>query len=218
MKEIGEASTNSKVAFYKWKQSGTPRDPDNQEHKNMKQSKKLLWQKQRQARARCRDKKYCDIMESSEYNQKLLYKLVNEQRKSKNSETEILIIDGTEITEDNNIIETWKTHFEGLSTPIDKPYFDQRQNTLITIEYLVIKSLLTDPRNRKLIPEIMAEDIEKAIFKLKNGKAPDHLGLTAEHLKHGRNAVINYITDILNNHSSQLRLIPYLHHTSSVLQ
>jgi hypothetical protein len=41
MKEIGEASTNSKVAFCKWKQSGTPRDPDNQEHKNMKQSKKI---------------------------------------------------------------------------------------------------------------------------------------------------------------------------------
>lgn len=67
----------------------------------MKQSKKLVRQKQRQARARCRDKKYCDIMESLEYN----HKLVNEQRKSKNSETEILIIDGTEITEDNNIME-----------------------------------------------------------------------------------------------------------------
>jgi hypothetical protein len=63
----------------------------------------------------------------------------------------------------------------------------------------------------------MAEDIERAIFKLKTGEAPDHLGLAAEHLKHGGNAVINYITDILNNHSSQLRLIPYLHHTSSVL-
>jgi hypothetical protein len=34
--EIGEASKISKVAFYKWKRSGTPRDPDNQEHKNMK--------------------------------------------------------------------------------------------------------------------------------------------------------------------------------------
>jgi hypothetical protein len=147
--EIGEASKNSKVAFYKWKQSGTPRDPDNQEHKNMKQSKKLLRQKQRQARARCRDKKYCDIMESSEYNQRLLYKFVNEQRKSKNSETEILIIDGTVITEDNTIIEAWKTHFEGLGTPIDKPHLDQRHNTLINLEYLVIKTLLTDPRNRK---------------------------------------------------------------------
>jgi hypothetical protein len=115
----------------------------------MKQSKKLLRQKQRQARARCRDKKYCDIMESSEYNQRLLYKFVNEQRKSKNSETEILIIDGTEITEDNTIIEAWKTHFEGLGTPIDKPHFDQRHNTLINLEYLVIKTLLTDPRNRK---------------------------------------------------------------------
>jgi hypothetical protein len=88
-------------------------------------------------------------MESSEYNQRLLYKFVNEQRKSKNSETEILITDGTEITEDNTIIEAWKTHFEGLGTPIDKPHFDQRHNTLINLEYLVIKTLLTDPRNRK---------------------------------------------------------------------
>ena len=45
------------------------------------------------------------------------------KKKSKNSEAEIIIIDGTEITENNNIIEAWKTHFEGLGTPIDKPHF-----------------------------------------------------------------------------------------------
>ena len=36
----------------------------------------------------------------------------------------------------------------------------------------------------------MTEDIKQAIFKLTNGKEPDHLGLTAEHLKHGGNTVI----------------------------
>lgn len=102
----------------------------------------------------------------------------------------------------------WK-HFEGLGTPIDKPHFDERHCTLINLEYLVIKSLLTDPRNRKLIPEITEEDIEKAIFKLKNGKAPDHLRLTAEHLIHGGNAVINYITDILNNMRKKLSCARY---------
>jgi hypothetical protein len=60
--EIGQASRRTKQAFHRWEMDGSPKEPRNALCKEMKESKKTLRQKPRQAAARIRENKYNDIM------------------------------------------------------------------------------------------------------------------------------------------------------------
>ena len=84
----------------------------------------------------------------------------------------------------------FKTHFERLGTPNNTEEHNQ--------DFPLIVEILTDPCQRKEIPDITHDQVEKAIGKLANKKAPDHLGLTAEHFKKGGDAIVNYTTSLLN--------------------
>ena len=74
--EISQASRRSKHAFHRWKMNGSPKETSNALYKEMKESKEILRQKQRQVAARIRENKYNDIMESADLNQQFLYKLI----------------------------------------------------------------------------------------------------------------------------------------------
>ena len=54
------------------------------------------------------------------------------------------------------------------------------------------------------LPDITTGEVEKAICQLANGKASDHLGMTAEHYKIGGNIVSKYIAGILNTVLSKI--------------
>ena len=66
------------------------------------------------------------------------------------------------------------------------------------MECTLIEEILKDPKKRKEIPDITTTTTEQAIQKLAKGKAPDHMGLTAEHFKKGGKTIANYTADLLN--------------------
>ena len=66
------------------------------------------------------------------------------------------------------------------------------------MECLLIEQLLKDPKRRKEIPDVTEKQVEEAIISLASNKAPDHLGLNAEHFKKGRQTVISFTTKLLN--------------------
>jgi hypothetical protein len=59
------------------------------------------------------------------------------------------------------------------------------------MECTLIEEILKDPKKRKEIPDITTTTTEEAIQKLAKGKTPDHMGLTAEHLKKGGKTIAN---------------------------
>ncbi|XP_062617044.1 uncharacterized protein LOC134278766 [Saccostrea cucullata] len=180
---IGQASRIAKKAHYDWVMEGSPKGQNCMLFNNMKATKKTLRQKQRQAQARIREKKYSDIIKSADLNQKLFFKLVREQRTSHCAETDTLYLDGHELQGDELILKGWNTHFNSLGTP--------DANQVNEEECLLIKEILEDPEKRSEIPDITQMQVENAISKLANNKAPDHLGLTAEHLKKGGATIVN---------------------------
>jgi len=115
--EIGQASRRTKQTFHRWRIDGSPKEPRNALYKEMKESKKTLRQKLRQAAARIRENKYNDIIESADFNQQLFYKLIREQRTTRSDETDTIIIDDMVPSEDECILNGWNTHFQRLSTP-----------------------------------------------------------------------------------------------------
>ena len=53
-------------------------------------------------------------------------------------------------------------------------------------------------KKEERIPDITTTTTEQAIQKLAKGKAPDHMGLTAEHFKKGGKTIANYTAALLN--------------------
>jgi hypothetical protein len=98
------------------------------------------------------------------------------------------------LSEDECILNGWNTHFQRLSTP--DPGIENTEDPS-AMECTLIDEILKDPKNRKEIPDITTTTTEQAIQKLKV-KAPDHMGLTAEHFKKGGKTIANYTAALLN--------------------
>ena len=195
--DIQRASRNAKKAFWLWKSGGRIRDPTHILFINMKNSKKLLRQTQRQHVATKRCALYGEIMESQRADSTAFYKLINKQRNQPHYNTETLLVNNKEINSTADVLEAWKDHFNTLATPSSRPHYDEDYKNKVEIETLVIDTLMKD---RAITPKIRScEDINKAIQKLNNNKAPDARGLTAEHLKLGGPSVIRFITTAINN-------------------
>jgi len=134
-------------------------------------------------------------MESAEFNQQLFYKLIREQRSTGQTDTDIIVIDDMILNTDEMILNGWNAHFERLSTP-DISHHNNMDYSELECE--LIEQIIIDPKKRKKLPDITTGEVKKAICKLANGKAPDHLGMTAEHYKIGGNIISEYIAGILN--------------------
>lgn len=182
--------------YHLWKAEGAIKDTNNQLYNNMKASKKTLRQKQRQATANIRENKYESIMESAEFNQQLFYRLIREQRTTNQSETDTIILDDIMLSNEEEILNGWNTHFERLSAPAEE---ESNNNDSSELECMLIEQILEDKEFRQKLPDFTIEEVIKAISQLANGKAADHLGLTAEHFKKGGTSVAKYTTCLLIN-------------------
>ena len=96
---------------------------------------------------------------------------------------------------DEMILNGWNTHFERLSTP-DISHHNNMDYSELECE--LIEQIIIDLKKREKLPDITTGEIKKTICQIANGKAPDHLGITAEHYKRGGNIVSKYIAGILN--------------------
>ena len=136
-------------------------------------------------------------MESAEFNQQLFYKLIREQRSTGQTDTDIIVIDDMILNTDEMILNGWNAHFERLSTP-DISHHNNMDYSELECE--LTEQIIIDPKKRKKLSDITTAEVKKkkAICQLANGKAPDHLGMTAEHYKKGGNIISKYIAGILN--------------------
>ena len=194
--EIEEASKRSKEAFHKWKTAGRPKSDEDNLYNNMKTTKKKLRKLQRQAEARIKENKYNKIMESAEFNQDLFHKLIREQRATSSCYTDLIIVEGETLSEDKDILNGWRHHFQTLATPVESPSYSKAFGSMVDLECLLIEDIITNSANS--LSPIDDESISKAINKLSSGKAPDHLGITAEHLKIGGNKITSFIKHLIN--------------------
>ena len=133
----------------------------------MKESKKILRQKQRQVAARIRENKYNDIMESADFNQQLFYKFIREQRTTRSDETDTIIIDDMVLNEDECIRNGCNTHFQRLSTP--DPGIEITEDPS-AMECTLIEEILKDPKRGKRFQILQLQQLRKQFRSLQKGK------------------------------------------------
>lgn len=193
--EIGNASKQSKQAFFQWKSDKT----DNIKTQRKIKARKLLRSAQRRAQASIRNSLSEKIMSASETDTKLFHKLVQRQRSSKTTPTDTMMFNNTEQSDPDGILNGWKDYFSGLYK-CDQTELTQKFNTvkldIVNSQNEIIEQLETE-RNDE-IPPTNAKEVSEILRKLKTGKSAGPDGISAEHLKNIPDEVIPYIVNIIN--------------------
>jgi hypothetical protein len=196
-KELKPYVKASKQAHSRWKE-----DPTNPTlATERKSAKKLLRTAQRTLMATIREEEQSKIMEASEYNKEDLFKLVAKQRKDVHMMTTVNF--GATVTSQ---IDGWKTYFQNLASPSNKPEYDQVYKDSVDLQMLALDELYCD--SVPLEP-VTSHEVKKHVRSLKNGKAPDGYGISAEHLKNAAPIVFEALAQVTNNVLSSGKLVPH---------
>jgi len=194
-KEICNASKNSKLAFYQWKNDKT----DISKKQKMNKARELLRSAQRRAQASVRNTLAEKIMQSSQNDNKLFHKLVQRQRKNnRNTTTDIMIFNGIEESNPAHILDGWKNYFEELYS-CDESNIQQNFKTKklkLEIQNEIIENLERE-KNEEIV-NITNDNVIATIRRLKSRKSPGPDGLSSEHLKYMPEELVPYITNIIN--------------------
>ena len=114
-------------------------------------------------------------------NQQLFWKRVNEGRRSKGGDAHINGKDGQRLTDQTDVMDRWKEHFEGLfqktADGSDQPELEMCQGDN---------------------DGICQEEVQKAVSRLKAGKAPGVCNIMPEMLKAGGEVAIEWLMKLFN--------------------
>ena len=178
----------SKKVDKEWKEDGSPPYPS-ESYLRRKVTAKKLRREQRIQNAILREDNQERLMRACFDDTQLFYKLIRQQRKTPQTNTSEIEVDG--ILYKENILEGWTEHFSSLAQPLEDPFFNEEYNILVQEDCQII-SLICSKIQSLHIP-ITTGEIDEAIQKLKNNKAKDETGLVSEHLKLGRYCLQKYL-------------------------
>lgn len=202
--DIQLASKSSKKAYWAWKVCGSPKEKSHPTNLKRREAKRLLRRLQRQTHIRKSVALQKEIMDASDFDQKLFFRLVNKQRHRNTAYTELLEVDGEQLSTTDDIINGWKVHFERLATPATDTNFNQEHYDIVKLQESVIKVICMETPFP--YPQVTEQDVRSAIRSLSNNKAADAYGLMAEHFKLAISHLVSPLTRLLNNIIKQAKL------------
>ena len=185
----------SKQTHFDWKQNKA--DPLLQARR--KAATKLLRKAQRTLAAKIREEEQTKIMSVQTYDKQEYFKLIAKQRGK--SRQQVAVEFGKPTTQ----LEGFREYFQGLATPCQKPDFDCDYYDSVTLQLSLVKELNA---NSEVLNLVSDSDIQKHVNSLKNGKAADIFGISAEHLKHASAPVVEALKQVTNNTLRTGKLVP----------
>ncbi|VDI24656.1 Hypothetical predicted protein [Mytilus galloprovincialis] len=180
--DIAAAAKTSKECYGKWKSLGKQKDPTQSAYIELKISKKVLRSTQRKSAAQKRNEKYERIMELNENDSEGFYQLIRKQRDPGNTCASAFIFKEEIINTDPEIREAWADYFYDLATPSENPNFDPIFKNHVEQDVQNLHKYFLE-ENQHNIEHVSTDVVEKTILSFKNGKSPDELNISAEHLK-----------------------------------
>ncbi len=183
--DIKAAALAKRESYLKWKEAGSPKG-SSVERDEMTRHKSLLRKALKQEFRRREDEKVNKINTARQDNRALMFRLIKPS--SSRAETDILRYEGQTYTTPDGIRSAWKEHYEAQVTP--KPrcddYFKAVETDYQFLSHIALQSTL---------PPVQASyrDIIMAVQSLNPKKAPDALGIQAEHLRYSGPETLTFI-------------------------
>jgi hypothetical protein len=98
-------------------------------------------------------------------------------------------------------------YFKKLAEPLIDSTFDMAYEQQVNFDSLLIEEITTGKSCEDIKTQITFDDVQKSIKSLNKGKAADVLGISAEHIQHGGQTVVQYIFTIFQA-MFDLRIVP----------
>lgn len=196
--ELKPLFSHSRSLYHSWLNQGKP-SPSPAEDK-LKQLKKEIRGVQRQTSAQKRRDSHAKICDTYHNDQELFYKLVRDQRGGPpGPKPEITAFHA------ESQIEGWASYFKQLSSPSTSQNYDECYYNSAKIQYSIRQLQATCSSTE--CPPVSSDQVKKYVRSLKNKKAVDISGLTAEFIKLAHPLLLETITHLINN-ITQKRKIP----------
>ncbi|VDI15594.1 Hypothetical predicted protein [Mytilus galloprovincialis] len=175
-----------------WKQ-----DTQNYELKNgMQTAKRRVRSAQRRAHASQRIALTEKIMKSSQSDNKLFHKLIQNQRRSDTSNPDIMVFNKNALENPEEISDGWRDYFSELFNNDIENEIGAEKLHLVKIQNEIIEFI--EKENLQPIERATVDEVTSSICKMKTGKSPDVNGISSEHFKYGPEEIIPYIVFIIN--------------------
>ena len=131
---------------------------------------------------------------------KLFYKIVRRNRSDSSSSIGIQYIkhDGKELYDPSEQVVAFTEFYEDLAMPKAEPHFDQEYSDEKSAKYEHIKILCNETRTDTEV-SFTENDMQKAVYRLNNGKSADEFGIHAEHFKSAGNIVLPFLITLFND-------------------
>ena len=148
---IAVAIRLSKLAHSEWKEAGSPTIAIDL-HIKKKAARRAMQQTLCQQNYLQMQEKYTELMLAKEMDSKIFYKLVNQQRSTENTATEMLHFEDQTLSSTEGIASAFSDHFQKLATPAESKVFDENYTNQVTFDKLLMESMAAEqPRNDKLV-------------------------------------------------------------------
>ena len=195
--ELNLLKKDKMMWFNRWKVEGRTKESDDPVRVRMLASKKLFCKGLRRISRQYNDELIADAASKAEINHNDFWRLLKRTRGgNKVSTYTVRNQQGRVVVESGEILEVWRAHFDSISTPKDSENFDRAHFQHVTEH---VKGLVqTEDVSIFLRDPISNFEVENAIKKLNNKKAPGYDGITAEHVKFAGMPIVQVICLLFN--------------------
>ncbi|MES9880512.1 MAG: reverse transcriptase family protein, partial [Sedimenticola sp.] len=194
--KISDAVKSCKDAWWKWRLAGKPTSTLHPTVKQRVTAKRQLKKEQRKLANAQKVDNLNNIMNHKDDSKKF-HLLIRNQRKTRNTLTKSLTVNGEILENKEDVCKGWATHFQSLANHLSNEHFDPVMKNTFEDDVSHIQQIC-ETSNIKTTP-IKKSEVQYAIKRLNTNKAADTLDLTSEHLIYGGISVITFLCDLLNH-------------------
>ena len=190
-------SKEKNKAWNAWRKSGAKRDDEH--FREYKEAKNLFRCALKTAEKEYEMRNMEDIVKSHEVDQTYFWRLVNRRNKTSTGPHPLKLKNGVTISKPEDIRKAWKEYFSNLYTPSGNRSFDAYYKAFVEEELHYIRNDANLHLDDIMGDELTLEEIQRAIKKLKSGKAPGWDNISAECIKYGGQRLACTIQRLCNN-------------------
>ncbi|MES9904845.1 MAG: reverse transcriptase domain-containing protein [Sedimenticola sp.] len=204
---IASAVKECKQAWWKWRISGKPTSSKHPAVKRRVEAKRSLRKEQRRLACQQKITTIENIMKTKDRSKKF-HSLIRNQRKTSQTTTKLLKVNGCILETTDEICDGWATHFQMLANNLENEHFDESLKNTFEEDVQHIQSICEKLKTETT--PIEYDEVSYALKRLNTNKAADTMDLTSEHLKFGGTSVNLFLQDLLNHMIKQKHISPIL--------
>jgi len=195
---LTKASKAQKKSWIAWKHAGQPRDKTNQLYVQYKNSKREFRKAQRSAEREYEQIQMNELVKYCSVDQKYFWHVVNKSRKKSKRGCQPVKVNGTIISDPDDVCEAWRNHFTTLYREANLPHYNSNFKSEVDNAVMEMEAESHYRENHVTHNSFTFKEVSDLCKKLKKNKAPGFDSISPEHILYGGDMVICILTGLFS--------------------